>query len=82
MTDKKLHWTQTPEGKERMSAAQKAHWVKRKKTTRAHKIVAKAVAKKNMGERPAILRIIKALSQRRDALSSAISILREEVKRG
>lgn len=36
-TPKKLHWSQTPEGKQRLAAAQKKSWQKRKKAPTATK---------------------------------------------
>jgi hypothetical protein len=81
----KLHWTQTPEGKAKMSVSQKKAWATRKNgnaPTKAHKIVKKAVAQEKNGQRPAINGILKMLKARRDALTTAIAILQEETRRG
>jgi hypothetical protein len=79
----KTHWTQTPEGKEKMSVIQKSAWAKRRKKTRAHKIVGKAVAhERKNGTHASVGGIIKLLRQRRDQITLTIAILQQEVRRG
>jgi len=81
---KKPHWTQTPEGKEKMGKAQKRAWKirKGKSTSRAHKIVKKAVAKEQSNSTKIFNEMVKRLRLRRDALTTTITVLQEMVRRG